>query len=367
MAILLHGAPQIDRTSASLLSYQAWKAMNKGERIIGYDVMRIIAAAMVVCIHSNVYFLGKAGDTAHWLTVMIATALCVVSVPLFFMVSGAGNLVKDDIISTHELFRRKIPKIFLPFVIWSVIYVLVRICAGKIDGGLHPFVSLLWEPAYYQFWFMYSLLGMYLLLPIFQYLIIKMDKRLLQYIIVFWIVSSLVLPMLVRYLPGFRLSSHFNLVFLEGYWGYFFLGGYLRKYKVQHERTVAVGLLVGGLIITLTSAVLEWHFTPSDRYYGYVYCAYLLPGAAMMTVGLFLLLQRLSIKDTYKKTIYYFSGLTMGVFYIHTMLINGYEMLFRNVAPTALNALVKFVVIVVVATLACMLLKSIKPLRKYLL
>lgn len=341
--------------------------MNQGERIIGYDIMRIVAATMVCVIHSNVYFLLNAGHTWHWLMIMLMTALCVVSVPIFFMVSGAGNLVKDDVISTSQLFKVKIPKIFIPFAVWSIIYVIARIAMGKIEADAHAFVSLLWEPAYYQFWFMYSLLGMYLLLPVFQYMIIQMDKRLSQYVIVFWIVSSLVLPMLVRYIPGFKLSSHFNLVFLEGYWGYFFLGGYLRKYTLPHEKLTATVLLVAGTAITLVSAVLEWYCTPTEKYYGYVYCAYLLPGAAMMTSGLFLLLQRIRIYDKYKRAIYSMSGLTMGIFYIHTMLVNGYELVFTDIAPTTLNAIIKVIIVIVAAIIICAGLKQIKPLRKFLL
>lgn len=341
--------------------------MDRSERIIGYDIMRIIAATMVVCIHSNVYFLHRATNEAQWLAIMLMTAVCVVSVPLFFMVSGAGNLVKNDIISFQVLFKRKIPKVFIPFVIWSLIYVCFRIAGGKIECNYHAVISLLWEPAYYQFWFMYSLLGLYLCIPVFQYLIIKSSKKLLQYIILFWIISSLIFPLLERYLPGFKLSEHFNLIFLEGYWGYFFLGGYLRKYPITQPIKRGVILASAGTIITFISAILEWQLTPADKYYGYVYCAYLLPGAALMTVGVFLILQHLNISTKKHRVIIYLSGLTMGIFYIHCLLINGYEMLFRNVSPTPFHAIVKLVVIVILALLICMLLKKVKLFKQYLL
>lgn len=322
---------------------------------------------MVVCIHSNVYYLHNASDECHWLAVMIMTALCVVSVPLFFMVSGAGNLVKDNLTSVTELFKVKIPKVFIPFAVWSIIYVCLRIATGKTDASVLPFVSLLWEPAYYQFWFMYSLLGMYLCLPIFQYLVIKSSKSLLQYILIFWIVSSLVLPMLVRYIPEFKLSEHFNLIFLEGYWGYFVLGGYLRKYPINNSSRKGLWLLLIGMIVTLSSAIIEWHLTPVDRYYGYVYCAYLLPGAAMMTAGAFLALQGVRIQDNYRKIIIYLSGLTMGVFYIHLIVINSFEIVFKDQAPTFINAVVKLLIVVIISFAACAILRQIKPLRKFLL
>lgn len=341
--------------------------MIKGERIIGYDIMRIIAAIMVVCIHSNVYFLHNASNECHWFAVMIMTALCVVSVPLFFMVSGAGNLVKDSLTSFTELFKVKIPKVFIPFAVWSLIYVCLRIATGKTEASVFPFISLFWEPAYYQFWFMYSLLGMYLCLPIFQYIVVKSSKSLLQYVLVFWIVSSLILPVMVRYIPGFKLSEHFNLIFLEGYWGYFVLGGYLRKYPPVNGLRKGLWLIVIGMVITLSSAIIEYYFTPDNRYYGYVYCAYLLPGAAMMTTGAFLVLQGIKIKDNYRNIIIYLSGLTMGIFYIHLIVINSFEIIFRNQTPTFINAVVKLLIVVIVSFAICAVLRQIKPLRRFLL
>lgn len=340
--------------------------MNKEDRIIGYDVMRIIAAIMVVFIHSNVYFLHNA--TNQYLVIMLMTAACVVSVPLFFMVSGAGNLVKGNTIEFRALFKRKIPKVFIPFVIWSLVYVVLRIAAGKIDLDLHSILSLLWEPAYYQFWFMYSLLGMYLCIPVFQYIIINADKKLLQYIIAFWVMSSLIIPVFQRYVPGFSLSSHLNLIFLEGYWGYFFLGGYLRKYPLNNHRKYGLVLAIAGVLITFGCAILEWKLTPSDKYFGYVYCAYLLPGAAMMTIGIFLIFQHINISaDKKKRWIIYLSGLTMGIFYIHCLLINAFEIIFKDIAPTALNAVIKLVIIMIAAIGICMVLKKIKLFNKYLL
>lgn len=341
--------------------------MNPGERLIGYDMIRIIAATMVVCIHSNVFFLERARNETEWLIIMLMTAICVVSVPLFFMVSGAGNLVKEEIISFKILFKKKIPKVFIPFVIWSLIYVVIRIAIGKIEFNPQAFLSLLWEPAYYQFWFMYALSGMYLCIPVFQWLIIRSDKKLLQYVILFWIISSLIFPMFVRYIPGFKLSSHFNLIFLEGYWGYFFLGGYLRKYSISKPVKKGAIIATVGTIITLVSALLEWKLTPTDRYYGYVYQSYLLPGAAMMTIGLFLILQHIKFTQIQKKVIVCLSGLTMGIFYIHCLLINIYEIVFKHISPTPLNAVIKLAVVLAMALVTCYGLKKIKPINRYLL
>ena len=341
--------------------------MNLNERIIGYDIMRIIAASMVVAIHSNVYFLDIPNKGFDWVAVMILTSLCVVSVPLFFMVSGSGNLVKQNLTSVADIFKIKIPKIFIPFLIWSLIYIIIRISAGKIKLTTGLFLSLIWEPAYYQFWFMYSLFGIYLCIPILQYLVIKSPKSLLQYVLAFWFVGSIILPAITRFVPWFKLSNHFDLIFLEGYWGYFVLGGYLLKYPPKNERKVGIYSLVLGTIITIICAILEWQFVPADRYQGYVYSAYLLPGATLMTLGVFILLQKVKIKDKYRKTIEYFSGLTMGVFYIHFLFITAFEMVFKQVDYTLVNALIKLIVMLFISFGTCVIWKKIKLLNRYLL
>jgi surface polysaccharide O-acyltransferase-like enzyme len=64
---------------------------------------------------------------------------------------------------------------------------------GKIPFAFSSFTALLYEPAYYQFWFMYSLFAIYLLLPVLQAVVLKLERRHLEYILILWLVFSLVL------------------------------------------------------------------------------------------------------------------------------------------------------------------------------
>lgn len=62
--------------------------MERGNRIIGYDYLRIIATFMVVMIHGSVAFLAGE-DTSLHIVAMEIDALCLLAVPCFFMISGA--------------------------------------------------------------------------------------------------------------------------------------------------------------------------------------------------------------------------------------------------------------------------------------
>ncbi len=339
----------------------------KNQRVIGYDIIRIIASVMVVAIHSNVFYLSPPDGSLNWLIIMELTALCVIAVPLFFMVSGAGNLVREDVISIKQLYREKIPKQFVPFLLWSVIYVVIRMAMGKIPVSADNFISLIWEPAYYQFWFMYTLFGLYLLIPVFQFLLQRADQKILQYILIFWIAGSVILPLAVRYIPGFRLSGHFDILFLEGYWGYFLLGGYLRKYPVRNSKRAGRMLFIAGIILTGVAAVIEWIFTEPQSYYGYVYSAYLFPGAVMASVGVFLFLSDVKLEEKKRKIILHLSGLSMGVYYLHTLVISGLEQFFVSWGKGVGVVVLKWMAVCILSALITEVIKKVKWLRGLLL
>ena len=73
------------------------------ERNVGYDLIRIIAIFLVVAIHGNVVYLSGKQGTAGWYIVMLFNSMCLVSVPLFFMVSGALLLDTNEIISLNGI------------------------------------------------------------------------------------------------------------------------------------------------------------------------------------------------------------------------------------------------------------------------
>lgn len=341
--------------------------MEKKQRIIGFDLMRAVATFMVVAIHSNVYYLGFRDGSLRWFIIMELTALCVIAVPLFFMVSGACNLVGEESISLRKLYLKRIPKQFVPFLLWSLIYVFARISMGKLALTARAFYSLIWEPAYYQFWFMYTLLGLYLCIPLFQLLVQKADKKLLQYILLIWMVGSVVLPTMVRYIPGFQLSSHFDFVFLEGYWGYFLLGAYLRKYPVKHGKSFGAVLFVSGILVTGIAAVLEWYLTVPDRYYGYVYGSYLLPGAVAASVGAFLMVQQWKIVGKTGEIIVFLSRMSMGVYYIHMLVITTLELFFVRFGNSLCACFLKWTIACFVSVILSIVIRRIRVLSKYLL
>ena len=345
--------------------------MKSGHRIIGYDLMRTIAIFMVVAIHSHVVYLGRNQGSIGWLIVMELTAICLVSVPLFFMISGALLLDSDCIIGIRELFTRRLPKQFIPFIFWSLIYTILRIAMGKIPLSIESFAKLLYEPAYYQFWFMYTLLAIYLLLPVLQAMVSYLNQKQIEYMLILWFIFSIVVPSVSHFIDGFMISEHIDLILCEGYIGYFLLGYYLKKYKRKCKINIAVILTVVGILLTGIAAYVEWLYSINHKmkYVGYVYQSYLLPGVVLSVIGIFLIFQRLEInhKSISKKIVIKLSELSMGVFYIHMLILIVMEHLGVSGEKSIIILAVKTVLIYVLSLIGTYIINLVPVLRRVLL
>ncbi len=94
------------------------------------DLIRVIAIFLVVVIHvsgqvTNVW--GKI-PTLEWMIGNIYGGIARVAVPLFFMISGYLLLPRSE--SLGSFYTKRMPRVVIPFVVWSVIY-LLSFCKSK--------------------------------------------------------------------------------------------------------------------------------------------------------------------------------------------------------------------------------------------
>jgi surface polysaccharide O-acyltransferase-like enzyme len=340
------------------------------QRTIGYDFIRIIAIFLVVVIHSNVAYLGQEQGSVGWYFVMLCTSACLVAVPLFFMVSGALLLDAEEVISIKTLFFKRILKQAIPFFAWSLLYVLARIVMGKVEFGITAFTDLFKEPAYYQFWFMYSLFAIYLLLPILQAVVLKLDRKYLEYLLVLWVVFSVAFPIMQKFIPGFAISEHVDLILCEGYIGYFLLGFYLKKYHsgCSHKKGLAIGVI--GLVGTGCAAAAECLLTlQKGSYQGFFYQAYLTPFVAFAATGCFLFFQNFPLGEKGKTITCLQTGskLSFGVYYVHMLVLTALEYVGLTGETNLLLLVVKILLCYVISFVAAFVIAKIPYVKKVLM
>ena len=339
------------------------------KRNVGYDLIRALSIFLVVAIHSNVAYLANDVGGAGWHIVMVATSVCLIAVPLFFMVSGALLLDTDEVISLDTLFFKRILKQAVPFIVWSLIYVAARIVMGKIPLTLSAFTSLLHEPAYYQFWFMYSLLAIYLLLPVLQAVVIKLDKKHLEYLLLLWLIFNTVFPLLQRFVPGFAISEHVDLILCEGYVGYFLLGHYLKKYHAELSPGRGAILAAVGIGITAVLSVVEYAVCDAISYTGYFYQAYLTPFVALAAIGVFILFSNITYTENEKFTsaAKLLSVASIGVYYIHMLVITALEYVGFTGSTSIVLLTVKTVLAYAISLISAIVISKTPIARKVLM
>ena len=320
-------------------------------RVVWLDVVRLIAMFTVVCCHCTDPFNFYPGtapnieDIKFWGAVY--GAVLRPCVPLFVMITGALLLpVRGD---ASVFYKKRIPRVFFPFLIWSVIYNLFPWITGLL--GVEPRVILDFFPysgeevmrqslavsmgyiAELPFnfsildvhmWYIYLLIGLYLYLPIFSAWVEKASEKAKLWFLAVWGVTLLIPyynEFVAQYLWGTCSWNSFGMLYyFAGFNGYLLLGHYLRNHDwtVRQSALIGVPMFVVGYTVTFfgfrhmtalpdfTDEMLELFFT---------YCSL---NVVMMTIPVFMWAKRVNVRSEW--VIKALSNLTLcgfGIYMIH--------------------------------------------------
>ena len=195
----------------------------KVNRNITYDILRVLACAMIVANHSPL-----PSEHANGALLSALSYLSVPGIGLFFMISGALLLPVNQ--GTFTFLKRRFTKMLYPTFFWSLFYLCVNewLRGEEVSWGR----SLLSLPFSTQgnpvLWFMYTLLGLYLLAPILSRWLQTASLRELTFYMGLWAIT-LCYPLL-RYIVDVNISNTGVLYYFTGYVGYFVLGYYLKRF-----------------------------------------------------------------------------------------------------------------------------------------
>lgn len=195
------------------------------QRTIYLDVIRVIACMMVIIMHAPIPGVGAESHGPFLVLISYLTAPCV---PLFFMVSGSLLLPCKKEVTAINYFKKRIGKVAGPTIAFSLFYMVIN------ESTNWP-ISILSIPFSSQghgiLWFMYTLIGLYLLVPIISPWIKQVSKRELEIYLLLWIITQCY-PYLSLFLEV-NSSNTGILYYFTGYAGYFLLGYYLNHYPVS--------------------------------------------------------------------------------------------------------------------------------------
>ena len=238
--------------------------MDSSKREIWIDWMRVAACFMVMLTHScEPFYLGGEGSLvmsesdAFWVAVL--NTLPRAAVALFVVASSYLQFPLHY--STGEFFRKRAVRILVPFLIWTVVYALVW------GEPVQNFKVLLLNFNYAagHLWFVYMIVGLYLVMPMLSPWAEKVGRKELQVYLCIWLFTTLIPfirqwaggPAPVIYGPsGIPNPAKFPLwgeaswntygvfYYVSGFIGYLLLGLYFRKFvpELSWKKTLAIAL-----------------------------------------------------------------------------------------------------------------------------
>jgi surface polysaccharide O-acyltransferase-like enzyme len=217
-----------------------------GKKLFYADLIRVLAVFMVMLIHSSATLLNKWDKIPfdYWMWGNAYDSLARASVPLFVMLSGALILGKQE--DTRSFFKKRFSKLLFPFAFWVAAYINWRIFyIGEVLPVDKLIISIFTGPVYYHLWYLYMVMGLYLVTPVLRKLLKVIEHHELNYLFILWFVWNAVLP-LISYLiwlyAGYSVNLGIKIPMVAGYTGYYILGFCLAKKRVS----LIGGLGVGG-------------------------------------------------------------------------------------------------------------------------
>lgn len=276
------------------------------------DLIRVLGAFLVVVAHISFSGSGSPPVTAYYFV------LSRIAVPLFFMVSGYLLLGKQE--SYSDFFRKRALKVLVPFLVWSVIYLL-----WKREGFDLPFswkivasylIKIVRGPRENHLWFFYALIGLYLFTPILRVFVSKASLRDLFYFCGLWFLVVPVFSFLQEFTP---IKVGFELYFVAGYSGYFLLGYLLGKF--QFTRLYLIGLAALFLLLSIGTTLLD------ARLESEYFVSYLSMNIVLMTASAFILLREIQIGDRLNQILVPLSRASFGIYLAHVIVLAELEKL----------------------------------------
>ncbi len=295
----------------------------KSEIVSWVDVIRVIAIYLVVVVHVSGQLTNAWGQipTDQWLIADFYGGIARVCVPLFFMISGYLLLPRSE--SLRSFYTKRIPKILIPLMAWSLIY-LGWYC-GNHSGICTPtFVwnLLLVQGAYYHLWFLYSLLSVYLILPVLRLMIRpETDKKLLWYLIALWLVFQ---PLLTLANKFWNFSINLSAPLAPGLTPYFILGYLLGETTLTRVKGVLSAII--WLFVTLNTILGTYLFTRASGQFDGFFYDFLALNVILASGAAFVLLRWLSEKKPFRlpntQTAMRATAIsTFGIYLVHVLVI----------------------------------------------
>ena len=164
------------------------------------ELIRIIAVFFVIFNHTGTmgYFLFASYEPRsiqYWIYLFISV-FCKISVPLFFMITGALMLNRKEE-SLRYLWKHRVLHICCILIIWSFFYYMVLVKEGGEAFNIVRFFRQLYVYNWnFSFWYLYVYIALLICLPLLQKIAQSLSNKDYIYMTILYITFKMIIPSL---------------------------------------------------------------------------------------------------------------------------------------------------------------------------
>ena len=326
--------------------------MSESKRIFYLDSLRFMAILCVVLLHVTGHL---AEITQFNLTTIYSISgifeifmnnTTRIGIGLFLALSGALILGRE--VSLKDHLTKRLSRLVKPFIFWSVVFTALLFFGSYFitgmnfidDFSLFGFLRLLYDTLLFKapgsavYWFFWMMLGIYLIMPIFNRWVSNSNLSEVEYFLIIWLITSIFDYTLMMPCP-IKLSYFVSPI------GFVLLGYYLR-----HTDRKIFNNIYAALLLTLIPVIimLVYSYSVVDTKILFEFDKYSILIIAE-TAGVFCLFKTSKFLNNPNKHVKFlissFALCSYGMYLIHSQLI----MVFRKILHVSFNFYIEYLIL----------------------
>ncbi|MGL4773024.1 MAG: acyltransferase [Clostridium sp.] len=322
--------------------------------------LRILAIVLVILLHSNAMLLQPVADgkisiiqSAIIITISVITRI---AVPLFVLISGRYVIQSLANTNIKEFYLKRVPRLIIPMIFWSIIFfgicligmqgtTLISYLKDVATGFAHNMAAI-------HIWYLYMLLGLYLVSPLIYKFIKNMNSKNL-------IVLGIILTLLgfgVEIVKNITQINIWILWWME-FLGLFIMGYATREIKITKKKL----LLIISLLIEIISSVVCCILLSSGNSLGMVFFWGLTPTTTATAILIYMYFNNLNLKENIVANQ---AKYVLGIYLFHPIVLILMNPLTCGIA--VIDVIGKTIIAFFISLIIMKLLYKIKIMRKFI-
>ena len=228
----------------------------KKNRIVWIDLLKVISIFSVILMHiigNTINGYSDLPSNASNIFIILAYLL-EFSIPAFVMISGIVLLKKDEI-TYKEIFKKYISKVLITIGVVGTIMIVMEEYFMHRPITIQVVINrLLTGQIWAHMWYLYLLLGLYLITPICSIIVKNIKKNDYKTLLIILFIISILINTIN---DVYKIKLAFNMLEISGYIFYFLYGYYIYKYGTSKKYNIVNYIFVLLSIIYTVFHVLK--------------------------------------------------------------------------------------------------------------